>query len=160
MTPESVDFLIRKARKADIPWITRLNAQLGYPESSVAIARRLRRIQRDRRDHRVFVAVAESKLQRNGPSGVAPVGWVHVFADKLLTVDRRAEIGGLVVDENWRSRGVGAALLKTAETWARKKGLFRVAVRTNVVRGRAHHFYEKCGYDLLKQSRVYIREIG
>ena len=160
MIPESVDLLIRKARKADIPWITRLSDQLGYPKSSASISRRLRRIQRDRRDHRVFVAVAGSKLRRSGPSGAVPVGWIHVFADKLLTVDRRAEIGGLVVDEEWRSRGVGAALLKRAETWARKKGLVRVAVRTNVVRSRAHKFYERCGYDLFKQSKVYIREIG
>jgi len=143
------DLSIRAARKGDIPVITRLNAQLGYPETSDTIARRFRRILRDHRDHRVFVAVVEP----------AVIGWVHVFIDKLLTVGPRAEIGGLVVDEGRRSRGVGSALLQGAEQWAQQKGFSQVVVHTNVVRTRAHGFYEKCGYQLLKQSRVYYKNV-
>jgi GNAT superfamily N-acetyltransferase len=160
MTPKSVDFILRKACKGDIPGITRLSAQLGYPETSVLIARRLRTIQRDRRDHRVFVAVAETRPKENFRTTGTPIGWIHVFLDKLLIVGPRAEIGGLVVDEHWRSRGVGEALLKTAEKWARTRDLDHVVVRTNVLRRRAHHFYEKYGYELLKQSKVYSKEIS
>ena len=71
----------------------------------------------------------------------------------------RAEVGGIVVDEAWRSRGVGAVLLRQAEQWASARRISLMVIHTNVVRERAHGFYEKCGYHLLKQSRVYIKEI-
>jgi GNAT superfamily N-acetyltransferase len=145
-----MDFSIREARFKDIPDITRLNAQLGYPESAETIACRFRRLGRDRRNHRVFAAVA----------GTAVIGWIHVFLDKLLTVGPQAVIGGLVVDEQWRSGGVGVALVSKAEQWAQQKFVFRVVVHTNVVRTRAHAFYEKCGYRLLKQSKVYMKEVN
>ncbi len=83
-----------------------------------------------------------------------------MLIDKLLTVGPRVEVGGLVVDEKQRGRGVGAALLHSAEVWARKQGYSPIIVRTNVVRQQAHKFYEKCGYQLLKQSEVYTKEVG
>jgi GNAT superfamily N-acetyltransferase len=156
MATNTAVFSIRLARKADIPDITRLNDQLGYPEPESAVALRLRRILGDRRDHRVFVAAAGASTA--SPSG-AIVGWIHVFIDKLLTVGPRAEIGGLVVEEQWRSRGVGAALVNHAEQWAKQSGFAQIVVRTNVVRTRAHEFYEKCGYQLLKHSKVYNKEL-
>jgi GNAT superfamily N-acetyltransferase len=150
------EFTIRTARRKDIPDFTRLNAQLGYPESMEIIGLRYRRIVRDRRNHQLFVAVAAGSAQN---AACEVIGWIHVLSDKLLTVGPRAEIGGLVVDELWRSRGVGAALLDKAERWALQSRLTRVVVGTNVLRTRAHTFYERCGYQLLKQSRVYTKEI-
>jgi len=151
------DFAVRTARKPDIPEITRLNGQLGYPESSATIFRRFGRLRKDRRDHRLFVAVAG---RSTGQSDRGVIGWTHVFIDTLLTVGPRGVIGGLVVDEQWRSRGVGAALLQRAEQWVQRKGFTEVVVHTNVVRTRAHSFYEKCGYELIKQSRVYTKFIS
>ena len=87
------------------------------------------------------------------------VGWVHASVRCLVESDPEAEIGGLVVDERCRSRGVGAALVRRAEQWVRSKGLTEIVVHTNVVRTRAHGFYERCGYQLLKQSMVYTKEI-
>jgi GNAT superfamily N-acetyltransferase len=153
------DFTIRPARTRDIPDITRLNAQLGYPESTRTIGLRFRRILSDRRRHRLLVAFADPAGSANARSRGAVIGWIHVFIDKLLTVGPRAEIGGLVVDEQWRSRGVGAALLRRVEQWTNQKGFAQVVVRTNVVRTRAHRFYENCGYKLIKQSRLYIKDI-
>ena len=150
------DFTIRVTRRKDIPDIIRLNAQLGYPEGSETMIIRYRRIMKDRRNNRVFVAVSGGSTTA---SGEQVIGWIHVFVDKLLTVGPRAMIGGLVVDEQWRSRGVGATLVYRAEQWARSKGFTEVVVYTNVVRSRAHAFYERCGYRMLKQSRVYTKEI-
>lgn len=158
-TSDHGDFSIRVTRKADIPDITRLNAQLGYPEPEPVVARRFRRILRDRRNHRVFVAVAGTASSASAHSRSAVIGWIHIFIDKLLTVGPRAEIGGLVVDEKWRGRGVGVALLQRSEHWVRERGITPMVIRTNVVRTVAHSFYEKCGYQLLKQSKVYTKEI-
>jgi N-acetylglutamate synthase-like GNAT family acetyltransferase len=149
-------FSIRAARRRDIPEMTRLNAQLGYPGDTDIVLRRYRRIVQARRNHRIFVAVAGGSSER---SGQEVIGWIHVFISRLLTVGPRAEIGGLVVDEHWRSRGAGATLVRRAERWAKLSGVTEIIVRSNVVRTRAHEFYEKCGYNLLKQSRVYRKVI-
>lgn len=153
-SPEhSPHFIIRRVFRRDIPDLARLASQLGYSDPIQTIEMRFRRIQRDRRYHCIFVAVLS-------PSEKSLIGWIHVLIDKLLTVGPRVEVGGLVVDEKQRGRGVGAALLHSAEVWARKQRYSPIIVRTNVVRQQAHKFYEKCGYQLLKQSKVYTKEVG
>lgn len=66
-----------------------------------------------------------------------------------------AEILALSVDENNRSNGIGAALLRTAEEWAREQGARRVRVRSNVIRKDAHRFYEREEYAPVKDQRVF-----
>ena len=92
--------------------------------------------------------------------GGQAVGWVQVFGRQLLVVDRHAEIGGLVVDEGYRGRGVGGLLMELAEDWARAWGCETLYVRSNVVREDAHRFYEGAGYHLIKTSRVFLKELG
>jgi GNAT superfamily N-acetyltransferase len=144
---------IRRARRKDVPGLTTLAFQLGYQDPIQTIEMRFLRIYRDRRDHCIYVAV-------QSPPQTSVIGFIHVFIDKLLTAGPRVEVGGLVVDEEYRGRGVGAALLRRAETWAHKQGFSPIIVRTNVVRNQAHNFYEKCGYRLFKQSKVYTKEVG
>jgi GNAT superfamily N-acetyltransferase len=150
-----VKFEIRTVRKNDFNDLVRLSAQLGYPESPQAILRRFQRIRRDRRYHQLFVASETS----SGKAKSSVIGWIHAYIDKILVTGPRVEIGGLVVDDGYRGRGVGRALLQRAEQWAAAKGCSPVIVHTNVVRKAAHAFYEKCGYDLLKQQKVYFKEI-
>jgi GNAT superfamily N-acetyltransferase len=143
-------YSIRRARKRDLDKITILNAQLGYPQPKEAVARHFRKISKDHRNHAIYVAVYSGTV----------VGWIHVYSHNLLTAGPLVEIGGLVVDESMRSRGVGADLLGEAELWAQHKGFTQVMVHTNIIRERAHRFYEKCGYKLLKQSQVYFRDLN
>jgi GNAT superfamily N-acetyltransferase len=74
------------------------------------------------------------------------VGWLHVAARTQLTEDASAEILGLVVDESARGNGIGAALVRAAEEWARAQGCVRIRVRSRDTRERAHRFYEREGY--------------
>jgi GNAT superfamily N-acetyltransferase len=69
--------------------------------------------------------------------------------------DPQTEIGGLVVDESYRRRGVGRLLMEQAERWAREKGCGAICLRSNVVRKDAHAFYERIGYSNVKTSRVF-----
>lgn len=58
------------------------------------------------KDHRVFVAeTANGKV----------VGWVHVHLYPLLESDLMTEIGGLVVDEQCRGKGIGRELIQRTE---------------------------------------------
>lgn len=118
--------------------------QLGYPSTPAQIATRFARI--DGRDA-AAVFVAED--------GGRVIGWIHVAIAPLLELDLSAEIAGLVVDEALRSHGVGAALLQTAEQWARDAGCVSIRVRSRVARERAHAFYERRGYDRIKTQHVF-----
>jgi GNAT superfamily N-acetyltransferase len=77
----------------------------------------------------------------------------------LLESDLRAEVNGLIVAEGQRSSGAGAKLLVAAEEWARKRGCQGVNVRSNVIRERAHKFYERQGYEHYKTQKAFRKTL-
>jgi GNAT superfamily N-acetyltransferase len=91
--------------------------------------------------------------------GDGVIGWLHVSTSPLLEVEFRAEVNGLVVGESQRSQGAGARLLKSAEEWARKRGCKGMSVRSNVVRERAHKFYERNGYEHYKTQKAFRKKL-
>ena len=141
---------IRRARQSDGPRIAELSGQLGYPTTAREMAVRLKMALRETNG---ACFVAETK-----ENGVV-VGWVHVSVTPLLEVERRAEVNGLVADERVRSQGAGWSLLQTAEEWARKKRCKGMSVRSNVLRGRAHGFYERHGYEHYKTQKAFRKEL-
>jgi ribosomal protein S18 acetylase RimI-like enzyme len=86
-------------------------------------------------------------------------GYVSVERRLILVEDERAEITGLVVDSAARRSGIGRALVKAAEQWAVHQGLHTVVVRSNVVRPESHPFYEGIGYQRMKTSHTYHKEV-
>jgi len=138
---------IRPMVREDAPAVARLATQLGYPSSVDQIERRWGALRSS--DSEALVAV--------GPDGDV-LGWIHVFETRLLESDPVAEIGGLVVDERARGRGIGAMLVVGAEAWAAGREFSAVTVRSNVIRKEAHAFYQKLGYDAQK-SQVKFRKI-
>lgn len=146
---KSQDVRIRRAKVTDAPRIAELSGQLGYPATAEQIRRRLRQIQ-PASQNAIFVADAED-------AGV--VGWLHVSKVALLETDLRAEVNGLVVAEGHRSVGAGAQLLVAAEKWARKQGCKGMSVRSNVIRERAHEFYERNGYEHYKTQKSFRKPL-
>lgn len=140
---------IRQASTLDITAIVELSGQLGYPTNAEQVTRRLVEIFINP-EHSVWIAELESG---------AVVGWVHVTRTTWLEIDPFAEIGGLVVDAAHRSQGIGKALLDKAEAWALENGLSRLRVRSNVIRSRAHHFYEEAGYFIIKSQHVFEKKL-
>jgi GNAT superfamily N-acetyltransferase len=74
-------------------------------------------------------------------------------------VQLRAEVNGLVVADDERSRGTGALLLSAAEQWARSRGCKNMSVRSNVIRGRAHQFYQRHGYEHYKTQKAFRKPL-
>jgi len=140
---------IRRAKSADAPEIAALAGQLGYPATAAQMGKRLRGI-KPASQHAVFVADAPE-------DGL--IGWVHVSKQPLLEVEIRAEVNGLVVAEGQRSFGAGARLLAAAEDWARKHGCKSMSVRSNVIRERAHKFYERHGYEHYKTQKSFRKPL-
>lgn len=135
---------LREATPHDAVAIARLADTLGYPSTPAQIAERLGGMVGDDR-HCIQVAVME---------GMGLVGWIHVFRHELLGAEPFAEIGGLIVDDTYRGRGIGARLIEAAECWAKSNGLAMLRVRTRIERERAHQFYYRQGFEHLKTQLV------
>jgi len=149
MKPDSRPPDIRACRPQDVPRLAALCGQLGYPVSREMVRRRLEEVMGDAA-HVVYVAQAEDG---------EVVGWAHAFVRRLLMVEPHVEVGGLVVDEERRGRGVGRLLMEAVESWAREQGCQAVYLRSNVVRRDAHRFYEQIGYANIKTSLTFRKEL-
>jgi GNAT superfamily N-acetyltransferase len=141
---------IRPAKPEDVERLTDLCGQLGYPSTVEQVQARLSYILLDPDHHQLFVAETPEHLV---------TGWIHVCVLRALESDRQAEIWGLVVDENHRSAGVGQLLVERAEAWARDRDCLAIGVHSNVIRERAHEFYKRHGYEIVKTQRVFRKRL-
>ena len=141
---------IRPARPEDAAAIAVLATQLGYPNTTEQAGTRLRDVLAQPVSA-VFVAEDEDG---------AVIGYGHVFGAHRVDSDPFAEIGALVVDETRRSRGTGAALVAAMETWAIEQGYREMRVRSNVIRERAHAFYDRMGFARVKRQQIFARSIS
>jgi GNAT superfamily N-acetyltransferase len=140
---------IRRAKARDAARLAELAGHLGYTATPAEIAQRLRTI-KAASQHAVLVAESPDRKV---------IGWLHVSVSPLLEVELRAEVNGLVVAEDERSRGTGALLLRAAEQWARRRGCKNMSVRSNVIRDRAHQFYLRHGYEHYKTQKAFRKAI-
>ncbi|HXM16722.1 MAG TPA: GNAT family N-acetyltransferase [Candidatus Eremiobacteraceae bacterium] len=139
---------IRRAKASDVVRLAELAGELGYPTTTAEMKVRLRRV-KPAALNAIFVA----------EDGGEVVGWIHVSVSYLLEVPLRAEINGLVVSATTRSRGTGARLLEAVEAWARTKKCEGMSVRSNVIRDRAHAFYERNGYEHYKTQKSFRKPL-
>ncbi|MGB2623693.1 MAG: GNAT family N-acetyltransferase [Candidatus Acidiferrum sp.] len=143
------ELTIRRARASDAARLAELSGQLGYPTTRAEISKRMGKL-KNAQPNALFVAE-----KREGEV----IGWAHVSVTHLLEVGTRAELNGLVVEEGCRSLGAGAKLLEAAEEWARKHGCPVMSVRSNVIRERAHTFYERQGYEHYKTQKAFRKAL-
>jgi GNAT superfamily N-acetyltransferase len=140
------DWRIRQARADDAAFLERLAARLavGIPPW---------------RDEAAMVATARgwllADLERAGPDATVflaetldtvPIGAVAVARSQHFTGAPQAEVGELAVVAEWEGRGVAAALLASAEDWARERAMPFVSLATGAANVRALAFYARHGY--------------
>jgi GNAT superfamily N-acetyltransferase len=141
--------IVRSMRRADASRVAALSGQLGYAASAAEIERRFDELA-GQSDHALIVL-------EDGSGAVA--GFLHVAATPGLIHERMAEIHALVVDESARGAGAGARLVAAAEEWSRARGLPRLRVRTQIVRERAHAFYERLDFRRAKTQHVFDKDL-
>ena len=101
-------YKIRNAAINDIPRISELSGQLGYPSSVPDTQKRVESLLASG-NHAIFVAEhSENQI----------IAWIHAYTRQSLTSDELAEIGGLIVSKEFRGKGIGKQLLSAVETWA------------------------------------------
>ena len=140
---------VRPPAPADYGAMAELAGQLGYPCTARELRMRLAAM-KDPRQYAVFIAEM--------PDGQV-CGWIGVYIFRGVETAACAEISGLIVDRSRRSRGIGKLLIDAAVKWARRRGSKEIAVHSNVVRRRAHRFYERHGFQHVKTQKLLARRL-
>lgn len=134
----------RVAELKDSESIAGLSNQLGYETTNEKIRNRLSEILNNT-DNCVFVVVDNENI----------IGWIHGFYSLKLESDSYIEIAGLVVDQNYRRKGVGRMLINNVTEWAQLKKNNKIRVRCNVRRKEAHLFYSTMGFVEIKEQKIF-----
>jgi len=74
-----------------------------------------------------------------------PVGTVQISLDRNMVSSHVGTLS-IVVADGWREVGVGSALVRTAQGWAREQGLLKVALAVLPDNARAIAVYEHAGF--------------
>lgn len=138
---------VRPAEPRDQERLRQLILQLGYEVEGDEFEARIAGVS-VRADHLLVVA--------EGDEGEV-VGMLHAFERPSIEKPPEVTIQAMVVDETYRSAGIGKALLNTAEAWAGERGLEMLGLHTQVSRFRAQAFYEGQGFAEITRSVLYRR---
>jgi predicted N-acetyltransferase YhbS len=88
----------------------------------------------------------------------AVAGWIEVSIERRLQSAPFCLIGGLVVAEGLRGKGIGRELCRAAEEWGWQHAAARVRVTSRSTRLDAHRFYTRDGYQVVKTSLVFEKD--
>jgi GNAT superfamily N-acetyltransferase len=143
---------VRPMARGDLAAVTALCAQLGYPTTEEAITHRFELVLAAPNETLLVAEDAQDAEER-------VVGWIQLAGRAVLEAEPFVQVAGIVVDEREQSRGVGRALMAAAERWAAERGYDEVRLWSNVVRERAHRFYEGLGYEHIKTSKVFRKTL-
>ena len=91
----------------------------------------------------IFVAECDNKV----------VGYIHLVNYDVIYADNFKNCLGLAVDNDYKRIGIGSALLKQAEDWAKENGAAGIRLCSGVEREKAHQFYQSQGYEMTKLQK-------
>jgi GNAT superfamily N-acetyltransferase len=141
------DVAVRRATDADAPALALLLGHLGYPADAGDVPARLARLRAAGDD--AFVAVVDGIV----------AGLATVHTRSVLHATRPvAQLTALVVPPEHRGRGIGRALVASAERWAGEHGANRLVVTTALHRAEAPPFYERLGFE--HTGRRYVKQLA
>lgn len=138
----------RDAKLADAAAVAALIEALGYPCELGEAERRIRRVNASPRQAMIL---AEHEGQVRGLIALDYMFYLPLGRDTC-------RITALVVDAGARHLGIGRALLRHAESLARKENVARIELTTAGHRHEAHSFYLHCGYE--RSSVRFVKPLG
>jgi GNAT superfamily N-acetyltransferase len=87
------------------------------------------------------------------------IGWIHGIYSLRVESDPFVEIGGLVVDKDFRRHGSGKLLVNKMIEWSLSRNCHLIRVRCNIIRREANAFYGAIGFNEIKQQKVYNMKV-
>lgn len=139
---------IRSAEIDDADSIENLRAHMAYEKTIISTRERIESILKNE-DNCIFVALQNDEI----------VAWIHAFYAMRIESDFFVEIGGLVVHERYRRRGIASLLVDQVLLWTRHVKRDQVRIRTNTIRKETHAFYEKLGFRETKEQKVFDMQL-
>ena len=128
--------IVRLPVADDCSAIRQLIEQLGYAATEVEVRTRLRLVEES--GQHALVAERDGKV----------IGCLTTST--MVVLHRPAPVGRIsmmVVDEQYRGQGIGAAMVREAERLLADRGCQMVEVTSNNRRSDAHRFWESNGYE-------------
>jgi GNAT superfamily N-acetyltransferase len=141
--------VIRTATLDDGRGITSLTNELGYPSSEDKVCQILEMVLAHP-DHQIYIAESNTTI----------AGYIHLVCTMRMGSDPFVEIAALFVHDEFQNRGIGTALINDAEKWAQQKGYQVLRIRSNIVRKKAHAFFERHGFVNLKTQEVFRKQLS
>ncbi len=136
---------IREAKISDAHAIRDLVIQLGYPTfDEREVVDKIRIHQQP--GYEILVAEVE-----NNVVGFISLHWFELMHWKGMI----GRITSFCVNDLFRSKGIGQALLKETESFFIKQGCIKIEVTSNQRRAKTHEFYLKAGY--VEDSRRFVK---
>lgn len=132
-------------RLEDAATVNLLSSQLGYDLSIGETTKQMATIL-SRPKHVAFVSTDVNK---------EIIGWIHAFHSLYIESLPFVEIGGLVVDEKHRGKGIGKALISEIKDWCVEQNILTIRLRTQVKRLDAHKFYTALNFTEVKEQKVF-----
>lgn len=143
------EMVVRLMTLEDVAAVAELAVQLGYERTREALMEWMLGLERHDAMQAALVALMEDEV----------VGWVEVSMVRPLQSPAFSLIGGLVVREGWRGKGIGRRLCEEAERWSRERNVLAVRVTSRSTREGAHRFYLRDGYRHIKTSLVFEKQL-
>ena len=129
--------IVRSIEPRDAPAVTVLIEQLGYNRPQAEVLQWIEDVGSSSHTQAAFVACLRDEV----------IGWIEVSIEHRLQSSPFALIGGLVVKDGVRGKGIGRQLCQAAECWSWDRGVSTVRVTSRSTRTDAHRFYLKDGYE-------------
>ena len=128
-------FTVRPASVADARPMAELFAAVAEERSGIATEPP---VDVDARTVQFTASVAESIV---AVASDRIIGLIHVEVSRYGVGEF-----GMLVDRDWRGRGVGSALIQAAIDWARDQGLHKLSLEVFAQNAAAIALYRKCGF--------------
>ncbi|MGN7987998.1 GNAT family N-acetyltransferase [Pedobacter sp. 22226] len=139
---------IRVITEKDAESVAGLSTQLGYQSNIEQTLFRIRQISNNN-NNCAYVALLDNKI----------VGWIHGFYTLRIESDPFVEIGGLVVDAEYRNLKIGKQLIDRVKLWAKQQQVKKLKVRCNTKRTESHQFYERIGFTENKRQIAFEMDL-
>jgi GNAT superfamily N-acetyltransferase len=146
----SAPYIVRDAKESDIPQLSILITQLGYPCTPDEVLARFINVNQHP-DYRTMVVA----------DGVRPIAMAGLM--KGFWYEKNGSylrILAFVVDEEYRGEGIGKMLIKAIEEWAATLGVNSIILSSGNRDERigAHLFYQSLGYEI--KSSGFIKQLA
>lgn len=142
--------LIRPATQNDLPELLPLMEQWGYSIDLETMKKQFD-LFCNQNDYGVAVAELENKI----------VGWIAWSKSIMFLPKTRIHLEGLVVDSNYRKKGIGKKLIDYIEKIAKQFSPCIIDLTSGKRRAKegTHKFYEKLGYkNEGPRAKLYLRK--